>query len=141
MEQRDYFIRQIEGILQVLIGVTQKAFGLQTGNFDVGMKHINQDLISQLDLSIDDIIKFNESDLLNKVKEAGQENIYVLAELLALLVKKIQEVNKAEDYSLKEIINKGVVLIDFLDKQTKIYSIKRMALKKELQQQKIRMNN
>jgi len=141
MEQRDYFMRQIEGILKMLIGVTQKAFGLQTNNFVLGMSQIDQDLINQLDLSIDDIIKIKESDLLNKLKETGQENIYVLVEFLALLVKKIKEVKKEKDYNLKELINKGVVLIDFLDNETKTYSLKRVTLKKELLRHVVHLND
>jgi len=141
MEQRDYFMRQIEGILQLLMGLTQKALGLNTSNFEDVMKEIDHDLISQLDLSINDIITISESDLLDRLKGVGLENIYLMAELITLLVKKNKEVKKEEVFNLKELINKALVLIDFLDNETKTYSVKRAALKAELLQPEIRINN
>ena len=132
MEQKDYLLREIEKLTQLLIVLTNKVSGLNSVNFEIGIKQINAELITQFDLSLDILKSIDKAELIERIKNIDKANIELFVELLSKIIEKISELKKEKEYSTNELASKGVMLIEFLDKTTEIFSIERMNLKTKL---------
>ncbi len=132
MEQRDYLLREIEKLNHLLLALTSKVSGLNSVNFEMGTKQINEDLIAQFGLTLNDFINVNETDFIERIKNIEKTNIELLVKLLSKIIEKINELKKEKEYSTCELASKGIMLIEFLDIETETFSIERMNLKMKL---------
>jgi len=115
--------------LGVLIG---KISGLSSNNVKSRIEEINKALKTEFDLTLLKITEMENSKLSKYIAELHESHIEKLAELMHEIVVKIELPNS--DYNKKEIALKGVLLIDFLNENSKTFSIKRRNIKNKLQQ-------
>ena len=113
----------------VLIG---KISGLSSNNVKSRIEEINKALKTEFDLTLLKITEMENSKLSKHIAELHESHIEKLAELMHEIVLKIELPNS--DYNKKEIALKGVLLIDFLNENSKTFSIKRRNIKNKLQQ-------
>ena len=134
MEQKDYLMREIEKVTQLLMELIRKVSGLTTTNFEYDIKQIDDILITQFDLSLDDIISFDKSKFKERLNTFDKVNIELFAELLSKIINKINEVGANKEYNAKELIKKTIILIEYIDAESKTFSMKRKSLKDRLQE-------
>ena len=132
MEQRDFLMREIERLSQILSKLTLKVSGLKAVDFKVIIKEVDDTLFTEFDLSLDNIITIDKPNLLEKIKNSDKVNIDLLILLLSEIIEKINNLEKRSNYDIVALSNKAIILIDYLDKETKTFSIERMNLKKKL---------
>jgi len=133
MEQRDFLMREIERLSQILSKLISKVSGLKAVDFQVIIKEVNDILYSEFDLNLDNIIAIDKPNLLAKIKDTDRVNIELLTSLLAKIIEKIQDLEKQSDYDIAELSKKAIVLIEYIDHETKTFSMERMNLKKKLE--------
>ena len=133
MEQRDFLMREIERLSQILSKLISKVSGLKAVDFQVIIKEVNDTLYTEFDLNLDNIIAIDKPNLLAKIKDIDRVNLELLTSLLAQIIEKIQELEMHADYDIAELSKKAIVLIEYIDKETKTFSIERMNLKKKLE--------
>ena len=133
MEQRDFLMREIERLSQILSKLISKVSGLKAVDFQVIIKEVNDTLYTEFDLNLDSIIAIDKPNLLAKIKDTDRVNLELLTSLLAQIIEKIQDLEKQSDYDIAELSKKAIVLIEYIDEHTKTFSMERMNLKKKLE--------
>jgi len=126
-------MREIERLSQILSKLISKVSGLKAVDFQVIIKEVNDSLYTEFDLNLDSIIAIDKPNLLAKIKETDKVNLELLTSLLAKIIEKIQDLEKQSDYDIAELSKKAIVLIEYIDHETKTFSIERMNLKKKLE--------
>lgn len=134
MERRDFLMREIEKLILAIKKLICLIEELTSHNFEESIKQINNDLIEPLGFNINDIEEMTEQDFILKIKDIDDENSELLAVLLSEISKKINHFEKENIYNSNKIAKKATLLLSHIEEKTTIFSLKRMMLKKELQQ-------
>ena len=135
MERRDFLLREIGKLTQLikrLLGIVED---ITAENFDIEFGKVDDDLNGFFGFTFEELTKMENSEFINHIKGIDETNLELLAILISKTVKKLHSTNNNSDLNSKELANKGIVLIDFIDEKSKTFSINRMSLKKELEQQ------
>tara|TARA_B110000091_G_C13677004_1_gene416192 strand:- start:406 stop:825 length:420 start_codon:yes stop_codon:yes gene_type:complete len=134
MEQEsDYVLREVK---KLTLFITNLISNLNTSNedeLDNGIRETDDFIRKKWGISLKEIASISSFDFTNKFKELQEVPIEKLAELLSVFIKKIAVLEVNEQYNVKELAKKGILLINNLNLQSKTYSLKRMEIKKELQ--------
>ena len=80
------------------------------------------------------ISNMSNAEFLPEVNELDELNLELFADLLSEISKKINYIKKNTTYNSKELGKKSILILDYIDEKTRTFSLKRMALKKEIQQ-------
>jgi len=128
MEQgKDYIEREIQRLSLVLSHLISKAFGLFPENSELGIQNIESDLKNEFDLSLRELSQMNNSELLDTIHRLHNSHIEQLVELIVILVK------NSSSYPANKLASKGLLMLNYLEKHSEIFSLKRVSLKNQLQ--------
>ena len=127
-QEKDYIQREIQRLTLLLSKLIGKALGLETMDFEQEFQNIESDLKNEFDLSLTEISKMGDLELAEKLNELDKVHLEKLAELITVLV------NSPQIEFGNGLAKKGIVILDFLDNDSKTFSLKRMELKNTLQQ-------
>ncbi|MDA9316634.1 hypothetical protein N9Q58_01825 [Polaribacter sp.] len=134
MEQEsDYILREVK---KLTLFITNLISNLNTSNkdeLDNGIRETDDFIRKKWGISLKEITSISPFDFTKKFKELEEIHLEKLAELLNVFIKKIATLDMNKQYNGKELVKKGILLINILNDKSKTYSIKRMELKKELQ--------
>jgi len=127
-EEKDYIQREIQRLTLLLRKLIGKALGIKSNDFEQGMQNIESDLKDEFDLTLRDISEMEESELTEKINGLNEQHLEKLAELINAVAE-----NSQNDFG-KEIARRGIVILNYLDNNSKTFSFERMELKNTLQQ-------
>lgn len=130
--QRDYLLRMVQQMTQIFAKLIGNILGMDLLNFNVEFAEVNEELRTSIGLTVDDIIASEDDEFLDKIKSIGDENTSLLIDLLSGFTEKVIELKKEEEFDLKSLSHKTIVLIDLLEDNTKTFSLERMRLKEKL---------
>ena len=131
MEQRDYLLRQIEIMTQVLVNLIRRLLGLKDIYEEEVQQTTDEVLKEQLDLSIDKIIntEIDEiEELIFKRKGIHKSNIDLFAEILLINAK-----TKQNPEQKVNLLNKALRLLEWLDNTENTFSMERHKKMNEIQ--------
>lgn len=134
MEKRDFLLREIEKLAQLirrLLGIVED---ITFENFDIEFGKVDDELADFFGFNIEELTQMENSELINQLKGIDEINIEFLTLLISKTINKLQSISNNSSIDSKELAKKGIVLIDFIDDKSKTFSINRMNLKKELQE-------
>lgn len=125
MEQRDYLIREIEKISVLVLGMLgrlkQRIAGKQ---FEFEDESMFNEFEEETGLNINQILAANYDDiesLLPKEKGFSYSNIELIAELL------VEFSRTVDDGSCQTCLEKAILLLQWVDREGKIFSFERTA--------------
>ena len=131
--EKDLILREIQKLTLILTSLINKIGGLNSNNAKSGIKETNEVLKSEFDLTLRSISQMENSELLKHIEEFHKIHIEKLTELMYKIVIKTELPDLSENYDKNKIAQKIILLIDFLNEKTKVFSIKRMNIKNALQ--------
>lgn len=132
--EKDFIQREIQKLVLLLNDLIIKASGLNANNIKNDILVINEALENEFDLSLKKLSQIKSTEFISVIKNLHESHIEKLAELIYTFNIKVKPIKLEENYNKKEIAKKGVVLIDYLNENSKIFSLQRMNMKKSLQQ-------
>lgn len=127
-QEKDYIQREIQRLTLLLTKLIGKVLGLNTNDFEKETQNIESALKTEFDLTLKEIAQIEDSALVEKIKGLNEEHLEKLAELISVLVN-----HKQVEYG-SGLEEKGIVILNFLESNSKTFSFKRMELKNTLQQ-------
>lgn len=134
MEQEtDFILREVKRLTLLISNLISDFGNLGSDEVESGIQDTDDLIKKEWDLSFKDIISYSDDDLINKLKNTPEIHIEKLAELLSEVIKKINTSELESQYNKNELANKGILLINNLNENSKIYSMKRMEIKSILQ--------
>lgn len=123
MEQRDYILREIEKISVVLLAILGKFRRIKSKKqFEQERDMIDNDLKDTTGLSLVDLLSLSQEDIISFMRDKkgfDTRNMELMADLLVLFAD-----NSSEEESIN-LINKAVIILEYIDHETRTYSMDR----------------
>jgi hypothetical protein len=142
MEQEtDYILKEVKRLTTFITNLISNVSTLNSDEIKSGIKETDDFIKKEWNLSFKEIISLTEIEFINRLKELPEVHLEKLAELLSEIIKKIDTPELKNKYNKNELANKGILLIDNINKKSKVYSMKRMEIKNVLQQRTELKNN
>lgn len=134
MEQEtDYILREVKRITTFITNLISSINTLNTNEIEIGIKETDDFIKKEWNITFKEIITLNEFEFINRLKELPEVHLEKLAEILSEITKKINTPELEDKYSVNELANKGILLINNINEKSKVYSVKRMEIKNVLQ--------
>ncbi len=132
--EKDFLKREIQRLTLLITSLIEKISGLNANTAQSGIEQINETLISEFDLTLQKIAVMEDSALLKEITDLHESHILKLTEVIYEIIKSPVISDLIKRYEKKKLAQKTILLIDFLDERSKVFSMKRMNIKKALQQ-------
>lgn len=134
MEQEtDYILREVNKITLLISHLISQFSKLSNSEIERGIREVDDLIKRKWDFSLLEITTYSEVEFINRLKELPEVHLEKLAELLGEIINHINTPELERKYDKKELRNKGILLIDHINKKSKVYSMKRMEIKNRLQ--------
>ncbi|MBD0831997.1 hypothetical protein [Aestuariibaculum sediminum] len=130
--ENDLIKREINRLTLLLSRLIEKTIGLNSNNASEELDKIDKTLKDEFDLSVNDIIYFNDLELKQKISCMHETHLELLSEFIFELImndKLNGANNRIDNLMLKK---KLMVILDYLNKSSETYSFKRMQMKDKL---------
>ncbi|MCG2431756.1 hypothetical protein [Aequorivita xiaoshiensis] len=131
--EKDYIKREIQKLNLILVSLIDKISGINSSNANNEISSINEVLEKEFDLTLEKISNINTTDLIKHISTLHESHIEKIVKLLYQFVVKIQSLDLKENYELNKTAEKGIIIIEFLNQKSKLFSVERMNMKKTLQ--------
>lgn len=134
MEKRDFLLREIEKLTQLirkLLGIIES---ISLENFEIKFSEINNKLVDFFGFSFENLSTLEDCEFIKLIKDIDETNLELLSILILETIKKLQSTTNNYNIKTEELAKKGIVLIDYIDDKSKTFSMNRINLKKELLQ-------
>ena len=130
MEQRDYILREIEKISVMLLAMLGKFKRIKSKKqFEQERALVNQHMEESGGLTIDKLLSFTDEEIISYIdKNKGFDpgNIELLADLLNVFAENLP------DSESRNLNKKAVLILEYIDRETKTFSMERSLKIKEL---------
>ena len=134
INEKDTLLREIQRLTLLLKILISKVVDTEPNDIDVAVEETDAVLKSTFDLSLNAISIMPNDDFKRVIKDLNEEHVERLTELIFEVLKKAKQTDKTTDFNTKELIKKNILLINFLDEKSDVFSMQRMAMKNVLQQ-------
>lgn len=128
MEQRDYLMRQIEQLGEVLAMMLARLLGIkQKGNASLGLEELRQTYKSELDLDVEELIKIPKEEIIEsflKKNKLMEHHLETIAELLKVTGENLIGYDRVKDGN--HVLEQSLYILEYLQTTSKIYSINRV---------------
>ncbi|WP_026452095.1 hypothetical protein [Aequorivita capsosiphonis] len=131
-QEKDYIKREIEKLAMVLSKLIDKTASSNTNTFKTVVFETNEKLEESFGLSLDELARIENSELMEKVKNFHEEHLEKLIEVVYQIIQKSEEFKTEFDFEIKELSNKLLLMIDFANDKSKSFSVERMNMKSQL---------
>ena len=138
MEERDYFKKQIDILGKVLEKLLTQLIGKKSNSTGAtGVEITNQVLKSELDMDILDLIclpKDKLIDYLKNKKQLSNHNIELIADIVIASIATDSKTNFTDKNNKLNLLEKCLLVYEYIQANDKIYSLERNRKIIELQQ-------
>jgi hypothetical protein len=129
MEQRDYIMRQIEQLGQVLAQMLARLLGLkQQGSASLRVEELRLIYKNELDIDLEELVKISEDDIIMFLKTKNkyfEHHLEIIADILHATAE-----NYFNNHQLlndgKNLLRKSVKILEYIQTSERIYSIDRI---------------
>jgi hypothetical protein len=124
VEQRDYLLRQIQMMAQVIAAIIRKLTGLKDSGTEEELKQVTDTMLNEyFTTSLDEIAQTpleKTVEFIIQNKKLHPVNVDLFAEMLII------HANKTEDQTTRtKLLERALSLLDWIDQTGGIYSVER----------------
>jgi hypothetical protein len=127
MEQRDYLMRQVEQLGEVLAVMIGRLLGIkQKGDADLGLEELRQTYKSELDLDVEELINIPKEEIIENFLKKNKLMVHHLekiAELLQVTGENLISYDRVNDGN--NVLEKSLYILEYLQTTSKAYSMNR----------------
>jgi hypothetical protein len=128
MEQRDYLMRQIEQLGEVLAVMLARLLGIkQKSDASLGLEELRQTYKSELDLDVEELIRIPKEEIIEsflKKNKLMEHHLETIAELLQVTGENLIRYDRVEEGN--HVLGQSLYILEYLQTTGKIYSINRV---------------
>jgi len=135
--EKDLVKREVQRVNVMLTYLVDKINGLHTNNKNSEIEETDEFLKKEFGFTIQEIIKMDNSVFLKEFSELPESHIENLVELIYEIVMKEELFHLSENSNKNRLVEKAILLIDFLNKKSRNFSMSRMQIKSALQEQAV----
>lgn len=131
IEKKDLILREIQRLTLLLKELITSVIDIEPEKIDAVVNQIDDVLKVEFNLSLNDISELSDNDLLIKMHQINEVHV---DKLILLLFQVIKKSDQASTFNKPELIKKNILLINYLDESSKVFSVDRMHMKSALKQ-------
>lgn len=131
-QENDYIKREIQKLSLILMNLFNKMVSADLNNVEAVMLETSEKLNEYFSLSLNEIARIGNSNLIRKIESFHEEHLEKLIELIYKTLQKSDEFNVELGFEKKESSNKLSLMIDFENEKSKSFSVERMNMKSQL---------
>jgi hypothetical protein len=128
MEQRDYLMRQIEQLGQVLAQMLAWLLGIRKkGGGSLELEELERTYKSELDIDIEELIQIPVGDIipfLKSKKEYFENHFEIMADILHETALNYFRHKRSQEG--KKLLRKAIIILEYLQSSSKNYSMDRL---------------
>ncbi len=134
-QESDFILREVKKITTFISNLISNISTSNNYEIENIIKETDDFLTREWNLSLNEVSTINEIDFFNKIKDLPEIHLEKFAELLNEIIIKTKHTELESKYNKNELVNKTITLIDKIDKNSEVFSLKRMQIKNTLQQE------
>ena len=131
-QENDYIKREIQKLTMVLMKLIDKTTSANAISFEAVVFETNKELEEFFGLTLNEIVKNENSELMVRVESLHEEHLEKIIELIYQTIQKSEEFRVEFDFEIRELSNKLLLMIDFANDKSKLFSVERMNMKSQL---------
>ncbi|QWX85594.1 hypothetical protein H0I23_08125 [Cellulophaga sp. HaHaR_3_176] len=131
IEKKDLILREIQRLTLLIKELITSVIDIEPEKIDAVVNQIDDVLKVEFNLSLNDISELSNNDLLIKMHQINEVHV---DKLILLLFQVIKKSDQASTFNKPELIKKNILLINYLDESSKVFSVDRMHMKSALKQ-------
>ena len=125
-QEKDYIQREIQRLSLVLTKLIGMALGLKTQDVEQGVQNMESELKNEFDLTLREISEMTNIQLTHSIKGMHEQHLEKLLELMVALP------NNPYSNVNHKIAGKGILILEYLDENSKNLLFKKNEIKKHL---------
>ncbi len=131
-QENDFLKREIQKLTMVIAKLIGETISADINNFETVVSKSDEKLGGYFGLSLKEISKTKDSELMEKVKNIHEVHLEKLIELMFQTIQKSEEFNAQLNIEINELSKKLLLMIDFANEKSNSFSVERMNMKTKI---------
>ncbi|MDT0651853.1 hypothetical protein [Autumnicola edwardsiae] len=137
MEQsKDFIEREIQKLTLLITMLIGKVNGNEPEDFDETLKEVNEELEEQFGFQLEELEEMDNQKLLMKLNSGNELTIDAFTKLLHQIIFTKDQIRRETTLNVEKLADKALFLLNYMDKTSSTFSMERMKMKEDLQNQK-----
>jgi len=130
-QSKDYIEREIQKLTSLFMMLLKNVREMKAKNLNTGIQEIDKVFVAEFNLSFREMYLLENVDLITRIDHLRGFHIEKFAELIYQIIKKND--NEIIKFDNKKLANKAILMLDHVNKDSKVFSFQRIELKGKLQ--------
>eukprot|EP00389_Voromonas_pontica_P013085 GDKH01020167.1.p1 GENE.GDKH01020167.1~~GDKH01020167.1.p1 ORF type:complete len:143 (+),score=24.42 GDKH01020167.1:401-829(+) len=131
-QENDFLKREVQKLTMAIAKLIGETISADINNFETVVSESDEKLDGYFGLSLKEISKTKDSELMEKVKNIHEVHLEKLIELMFQTIQKSEEFNAQLNIEINELSKKLLLMIDFANEKSNSFSVERMNMKTKI---------
>ena len=134
INSKDFLEREIEKLNLMILKLIILISKSNPNDFENDIKETDEFLKTNFDLTIGEISTMSNSNFIEKIRDLHESHTDKLVELLFEIIQKMDSNETEQGFNKHHLIEKSLLLIEYIDNHSTTFSVSRLNIKNTLQQ-------
>lgn len=134
INSKDFLEREIEKLNLMILKLIILISKSNPNDFENDIKETDEFLKTNFDLTIGEISTMSNSNFIEKIRDLHESHTDKLVELLFEIIQKMDSIETEQGFNKHPLIEKSLLLIEYIDNNSTTFSVSRLNIKNTLQQ-------
>lgn len=134
INSKDFLEREIEKLNLMILKLIILISKSNPNDFENDIKETDEFLKTNFDLTIGEISTMSNSNFIEKIRDLHESHTDKLVELLFEIIEKMDSIETEQGFNKHPLIEKSLLLIEYIDNHSTTFSVSRLNIKNTFQQ-------
>ena len=134
INSKDFLEREIEKLNLMILKLIILISKSNPNDFENDIKETDEFLKTNFDLTIGEISTMSNSNFIEKIRDLHESHTDKLVELLFEIIQKMDSIETEQGFNKHPLIEKSLLLIEYIDNNSTTFSVSRLNIKNTFQQ-------
>ena len=134
INSKDFLEREIEKLNLMILKLISLISKSNPNDFENDIKETDEFLKTNFDLTIGEISTMSNSNFIEKIRDLHESHTDKLVELLFEIIQKMDSNETEQGFNKHHLIEKSLLLIEYIDNNSTTFSVSRLNIKNTFQQ-------
>ena len=134
INSKDFLEREIEKLNLMILKLIILISKSNPNDFENDIKETDEFLKINFDLTIGEISTMSNSNFIEKIRDLHESHTDKLVELLFEIIQKMDSNETEQGFNKHHLIEKSLLLIEYIDNHSTTFSVSRLNIKNTFQQ-------
>ena len=134
INSKDFLEREIEKLNLMILKLISLISKSNPNDFENDIKETDEFLKTNFDLTIGEISTMSNLNFIDKIRDLHESHTDKLVELLFEIIEKMDSIETEQGFNKHPLIEKSLLLIEYIDNNSTTFSVSRLNIKNTFQQ-------